>query len=201
MKTFEREYFVQSNTGNYKDYRERKFSKLAEDIINILNLKVTDKILDFGCATGGLLFELKKRGFTKIKGTDLSYWAVEYGRKKYGFVNEELQYHNVNLLTIPFDVLFFLDVLEHVPTVDEIIKFLTISNANKVVIRVPISKREGEPYVFDVSNNDVTHVQCHTKTWWIELVETCGYELDTFLQGEAIYDSDGVFAGVFRKCV
>ena len=48
MKTFEREYFVQSNTGNYKDYRERKFSKLAEDLINILNLKVTDKILDFG---------------------------------------------------------------------------------------------------------------------------------------------------------
>lgn len=197
---FEREYFVYSSIGNYRDYRERKFSDLAEDLINILDLKVTDQVLDFGCATGGLLFEFKKRGFTKVKGTDLSYWAVDYGRQTFGLDSEELQYHNVNLLSAPSDVLFFLDVLEHVPTVDEIIKFLTIANANRVVVRVPISRKEGELYVFDVSNNDVTHVQCHTKGWWIDLVENCGYELDALIQGKAIYDSEGVMAGVFSKC-
>ena len=198
MKKFEREYFIHSSTGNYRDYRERKFSSLSED--NILDLKVTDTILDFGCATGGLLFEFKTRGFTKVRGTDLSYWAVDYGRQTFGLANEELQYHNVNLLTIPSDVLFFLDVLEHVPTVDEIIKFLTIANTTRVVIRVPISRKEGELYVFDVSNNDVTHIQCHKKSWWIELVEHCGYKLDALLQGKVIYDSEGVFAGVFNKC-
>jgi len=200
MVIFERTYFVHSNISNYKDYRKRKFFQLADDLVKILDLKQTDNILDFGCATGGLMYELKKRGFSKIKGTDLSYWAIEYGRNNFGFNEEELQYHNVNLLMFPVDVLLFLDVLEHVPTVDEINKLLKISNAPKVVIRVPISNKEGEPYVLDVSNNDVTHFQCHTKSWWIKLFEDCGYVLDILLHGDAIYDSDGVFAGVFNKC-
>jgi SAM-dependent methyltransferase len=38
-------------------------------------------ILDAGCGTGGLIQHLKKEGFTKIRGFDLSPDAIEYARK------------------------------------------------------------------------------------------------------------------------
>ena len=110
-----------------------------------------------------------------------------------------MDFCNLNLLTERFDIVFFLDVLEHVPAEEEILKLLSRSRALRVVARVPVCAKEGEPYVLDVSKNDVTHIQCHTKSWWINLFQECGYEFWNSLHGKAIYDSEGVFVGVFRK--
>ena len=199
MTTFEERYFIQSETSNYKDYRRRKWAKLADDLISLLNLEKNTQILDFGCATGGLIKELRNRGIKNVKGTDISYWAIEYGKQTLG-LKEELEFCNLNLLTKDFDIILFLDVLEHIPTIGELRKLLCLTNADRIIVRVPISAIEGENYVFLVSRNDTTHLQCHTKEWWINLFNECGYKLETFLNGEAIYDSEGVFAGVFTKC-
>jgi hypothetical protein len=93
-----------------------------------------------------------------------------------------------------------LDVLEHIPSITEINKYLKIANVKNVVVRIPVSEKEGEPYVLLVSRNDSTHVQCHTKQWWIDLFKKHNFELIKKLNTKSIYDSEGVFAGVFKKC-
>lgn len=196
---FEKGYFVQSELSNYEDYRKKKFDKLADDLIRLLKLKPDTKILDFGCATGGLLKSFKERGFENLKGTDISYWAIQYGKLNYG-LEEELEYHNVNLLTCDFDIIFFLDVLEHVPSVGEIKQYLDlIRGGTRVIIRVPISAIEGEPYVLEVSRNDSTHVQCHSAEWWENLLSECGFISGVSFVGRAIYESEGVFARCYVK--
>lgn len=196
---FEKGYFVQSDTSNYEDYRGKKFDKLADDLIQLLFLTEDTTILDFGCATGGLLKSFKERGFQTLAGTDISYWAIEYGKKTLG-LEEELDYYNVNLLTCDYDVILFLDVLEHVPSVGEIKKYLNLVKAGtRIVVRVPVSEVEGEPYVLQVSSNDSTHVQCHSKEWWINLLAECGFISGSSFIGRAIYESKGVFARCYKK--
>jgi demethylmenaquinone methyltransferase/2-methoxy-6-polyprenyl-1,4-benzoquinol methylase len=196
---FEEDYFINSPISNYEDYRKRKFNVLAIDLIEVLGLRKDMKILDFGCATGGLLYEFKRYGFINLKGTDISYWSIDYGKETYQ-LDYVLEYFNVNLLTQDHDYLLLLDVLEHIPSITEINKYLKIANVKNVVVRIPVSEKEGEPYVLLVSRNDSTHVQCHTKQWWIDLFKKHNFELIKKLNTKSIYDSEGVFAGVFKKC-
>jgi len=199
--SFEKDYFIQSEKSNYEDYRDKKFDTLANDLLRIIVLDSDAKILDFGCATGGLLSSLKQRGYTRLKGTDISYWAVSYGKKYLG-LEQELEYHNVDLLTRDFDLILFLDVLEHVPSVSEIIQFLKlVRKGTRIIVRVPISVKEGEPYMYEVSRNDATHVQCHDAKWWDELIGQCGYMEEIKIVGKAIYESEGVFARCYRRII
>ena len=195
---FEKKYFVQSDTSNYEDYRKKKFDKLAEELISLVPLNVEDVLPDFGCATGGLLSEIKKKSFDKLKGTDISNWSIEYGRNTYGLYNE-LDYHNMNLLTKPFDVVLFLDVLEHIPTSQELVMIFKLLLTDKIVVRLPVSVKEGEPYFLEVSRNDTTHVQCHTKEWWEQIFYVNGFFPVKTLRGKTIYDSEGVLARIYEK--
>ena len=198
---FERSYFVNSPLSNYEDYRTRKFSMLAQELIQALNLTPESRVLDFGCATGGLLHELKRFGITQIKGTDISYWAISYGKKKYD-LKKELEHQNIKLLTHCYDVILFLDVLEHCP-LEHIRIYLQLIQmyspiGTDVVVRVPLAECEGGNYVLEVSRNDVTHIQCQTRSWWIGLFH-CFNLFNRFnFYNRSIYDSEGVLAGVFR---
>lgn len=197
--SFEKGYFVHSETSNYEDYRRKKFDKLADDLIRILELDENTTILDFGCATGGLLKSFRERGFENLRGTDISYWAIDYGKSTLG-LEEELEYYNVNLLTCCYDVILFLDVLEHVPSVGEIKKYLSlVRDGTRIVVRVPVSEVEGKDFVLEVSRNDATHVQCHSKGWWTDLLAECGFTSGIGFIGRAIYESEGVFARCYRK--
>jgi len=199
LMAFERDYFIGSKDSNYEDYRSRKFDALVEDLIESLCLDRSARILDFGCATGALVASLKTRGFDNLKGTDISYWAIEYGRNTYDLA-DELEYYNKSLLTGEFDIILMLDVLEHVPSLSDIRRYLSlVRRGTKLVVRVPVSVREGDPYYLEVSRNDVTHVQCHTSDWWHSLLEEEGYSPAKTLSGPAIYESDGVFARVYVK--
>ena len=74
-----------------------------------------------------------------------------------------------------------------------------MSNAKKIVVRIPVSKIEGENFVLMISRNDITHVQCHTKEWWINLFKQHNFILIKKFNTLTIHDSEGVFAGVFEK--
>ncbi|MHA2378825.1 MAG: class I SAM-dependent methyltransferase [Candidatus Thorarchaeota archaeon] len=197
--TFEEEYYVQTESTGQRNLWMKKFGALAEDLICSVPLSNDMRILEFGCAAGGLLSALKRSGLVHLKGTDISYWAVKYAHDVYG-LEEEVEYCNLNLLTGDLDVVLMLDVLEHVPTEKEICRLLSlVRRGTKLVVRVPVSVREGDPYYLEVSRNDVTHVQCHTSDWWHSLLEEEGYSPVKTLSGPAIYESDGVFARVYVK--
>ena len=71
------------------------------------------RIVDFGCATGGLLRRLKSLGYTELLGMDKSPASAEIGRRLHG-----IRIVNSNLVEIandelPFDLLIQVGVLEH----------------------------------------------------------------------------------------
>lgn len=198
---FESDYFINSQTSNYADYRKIKYSKLCDALIQNCKIDRNDKIIDFGCGTGALLSEFRKRGFRKIKGTDISYWAIEWGQQNLGLM-KELEHYNRNMLAEPKDFVIMLDVLEHIPSVAEIHLILRLTRRKlrkHLIIRIPVSAEEGEDYYWKVSRNDRTHVQCHCKAWWIRLFKTCGYKLTKeFHTKGVIWSSKGVFTGAFK---
>ena len=193
---FEERYFKDTGNAisNYADYTARRYTQLCSDLIT-LGIEPQHRIIDFGCATGALLYEFKSRGYTNIIGTDVSYWAVNYGRQHYGLTTQELQYLNYSLLETGADWLLCLDVVEHIGN-EELQHILGIIRCSHMVLRVPVSAEEGQPYVLPVSRNDKTHVQCHTKVWWHRTLAPYADRL-CFIHKEAIHDSEGVLAAVF----
>lgn len=198
---FETGYFCHSKISNYEDYRGKKFGSQSEELMTTLDMGYTDVVVDFGCATGGLLYEFKRKGFTTLRGTDISYWAIDFGKKAFQ-LDMELDYYNINVLDEEKDWLFLLDVLEHIHTVEleRIMEIIKNSKVHKgIIMRVPVSAREGGDFVLDVSKNDKTHIQIHSKTWWIKLFKKHGLKLKEELDTDTIYSSDGVLAGWFVK--
>ena len=112
-------------------------------------------------------------------------------------------YFNANLLCQDFDVIFFHDVLEHVPTVEEIKRLLGLIKVGvRIIIRLPVAMMEGDNYYFAVSRNDTTHIHCHAHYWWENLFHECGLVLDTVFPGtgrEGIWESLGVLARAYTK--
>lgn len=190
---FNKDYFVNSDISNYTDYRKKKFEGLADDLYPYLKWKT---VLDYGAATGGLVYELSNR-LIYCEGTDISLWAIEYGKKYYN-LGQRLHYYNHDLLLMHFDVVLFLDVLEHIPS-EELKVILTNLNALELIIRIPVSANEGEDFVLDVSKNDKTHIQVHSKKWWLDLFSNAGYNKFIPLIEKNIYDSEGVLAGIFTN--
>lgn len=198
---FEEGYFKDSTTSNYRDYTQKKYGSLCDDLI-ALGIRPEHRIVDFGCATGILLHEFSARGYGRLTGTDISWWAIQEGRRRYGFGWEILQHLNYSLLESGADWVLALDVFEHIGQ-EELSHILGIIKCGHVIVRVPVSAREGEPYVLPVSRNDKTHIQCHTKMWWIDImkwhgIHYLGDKCGGRIMGRAIYDSDGVMAGVFK---
>lgn len=192
---FEKDYFVRSKVSNYKDYRAKKFEGLAKDLIDFL----APKVIDFGCATGGLIYVLKKCG-VNCEGTDISHWAIDFGKEFYG-LEKELKYYTRDILTTArgYTVLF-LDTLEHVPVyeIEWLLSILRKVKPKNVIVRIPVSEQEGEDFVLEVSRNDKTHINVHSKRWWKKLFKKHGFKWITGLRGQTIYDSEGVMSGIFE---
>jgi len=192
---FEEPYFKDSLISNYRDYTQKKYNKLCEELISV-GIHPEHTIVDFGCATGALIYEFLQKGYGNVCGTDVSFWAINYGRSTFGLTENQLQYLNYSLLESGADWLICLDVLEHMGD-SELQKVLGIIQCDKLIIRVPVSATEGGPYVLDVSRNDKTHIQCHTKPWWLDLLSPYA-ALEALLRGRDIHDSPGVLAAILK---
>ena len=193
MDIFDKDYYVDSKISNYVDYREKKFMDLARDLLPFL---IGKSVLDYGAATGGLMLELQNRHIY-CEGTDISVWAVNYGKKHYN-LGHLLHYYDPSLLMNNFDIVLFLDVLEHVPQ-DELGLIFNSVISDILIIRIPVSAKEGEDFVLDVSKNDKTHIQIHSKQWWLDFFSVYGYNIFTPLDKVSIYDSEGVLAGILQR--
>jgi SAM-dependent methyltransferase len=191
-------------SGNYTRYLCRKFRQQAEDLKKVLELTVQSTILDFGCATGGLLRAFADLGIGTagaLVGTDSDAWAIEYGRHiSWEIPQIKLYHYNRNLLEEPFNVFIMLDVLEHLPTVelDTVLRLLEKHKYRKIAVRIPVSLLEGEDFLLEVSRNDKTHIQCHNKITWRELFRSHGLLIKKFLHEKSIYNSEGVLACVLE---
>lgn len=190
-------------TRNYQNYLTRKFTALAEDIVFSISPPLehcSSVFLDFGCGYGGLLNAFDELGWYGGWGTDISQWAIEEGHRRFPKLQERLQFYNRDLLRRHNNVILMLDVLEHMPEyeIESVLKLARKGCVNFLVARIPVCASEGEPFILPVSNNDPTHITCHTKVWWQKRFMEHDFTPHSYFSGNAIYDSPGVLACLYK---
>lgn len=192
-QNFNEEYY---KSINYTDYLQRsvKYEKMSEEIdwffrqkINVINQD--SYILDYGCAVGFLIEALNKLSYKHIYGFEISDYAKEICKQKNLSIIE-----NVN--ETKYDLVFFLDVLEHMNQSD-IDNLFAKNKFGSLIVRIPCAAEENKNiFYLDVSRKDKTHINCKTKNEWIETFKNYGYKKIITLNLNTIYDSKGVFCAL-----
>jgi ubiquinone/menaquinone biosynthesis C-methylase UbiE len=152
------EYFEEEQIGvdyldpevadNYDEQHAqfRDFKKEAQDVIDQLNIKSEDTVLDFGCGTGGIALKLAGH-CRRVIGVDISQSMLDVLKKKcqkYGIDNIEthcagfLSYQHVGG---PVDKIVSKVALHHLPDFWKSVALLNMAR---------ILKKGGKLYLFDV---------------------------------------------------
>ena len=87
------------------DHRLSFISEFGKDVVTLLNPQKGESILDLGCGTGDLAYEISTRGANVI-GMDLSKEMIEQAREKYPHL--QFQIGNAEAFTVDhrFDAVF-----------------------------------------------------------------------------------------------
>ena len=99
--------------GAESPYDFKRFELIADQIEAHVPDK-TARILDIGCATGGLLAVLQRRGYTNVWGSDPSVTCAAAARRLYGIEVKTATLAQHATWTERFDAVLLVGVLEHV---------------------------------------------------------------------------------------
>jgi SAM-dependent methyltransferase len=107
--------------GAESPYDFKRFETIADQVIPFLPSREV-RILDVGCATGGLLSVLKQRGFGNVLGVDPSPACVQAARRLHG-----VEVRTANLAQLAgwqerFDLILLVGVLEHLRDVQPAVR-------------------------------------------------------------------------------
>lgn len=128
---FDRKYFLSEGGGKQRlekavrsgDFSDILHAHVYKRAIELAHPKPTDRILDVGCGRGELAFMFAHRGF-QVTGVDYSADSIKlceelkgilptHVQKKLIFKQGNILNGNLDLETEGFDLIFFLDVIEH----------------------------------------------------------------------------------------
>jgi predicted TPR repeat methyltransferase len=138
--------------GQVSDVDAARFAEVVD--LASPHVKVTDRIVDVGCATGALLAEFKKRGFTNLKGYDPSRTCCEAAKRLYGIDVAESTINGLGSHPESADLVIMTGVLEHLADVDTSIVLLKgmLASGGMLYFEVPDASRYDEwfsaPYQF-----------------------------------------------------
>lgn len=135
------------------------------------------RIADLGCGHGSLIFCLRSLGYRNVEGVDLSPEQVDLARRlgisgiRRGGLDEFLRSG-----TGAYDVLFLMDVLEHLQK-QEVIDMLELACGalkvgGRIVLHVP--NAEGL-FGMRVRYGDFTHEVCFTPQSIRQVLRACGF--------------------------
>jgi len=141
-------------------YRDGKVSEVdAARFAEVVDLasphvKSGDRIVDVGCATGALLAEFKRRGFTNLQGYDPSKSCCEAAKRLYGIDVAESTINGLTSHSEGADLVIMTGVLEHLADVDTSLHLLKgmLASGGMLYLEVPDASRYDEwfsaPYQF-----------------------------------------------------
>ena len=120
-------------------------NKRVLKIIEYLNLKDNDKIIEIGCGAGNIMQKIKKG--REIWGVDLSNFMLEMSKKKkyyspVKFIKGDVENLPEEVINYKFDKIYCSEVLEHVENPDKVLKEIKKISKNNgiIVISVPNEK-------------------------------------------------------------
>jgi len=150
---------------------------MAMTMIDLLEIKRGDSILDFGTAKGFLVkaFRMLHR---KAWGVDISRYAIEnvdLSVKDYCFLVEEDKMFDA--FDMMFDFCIAKDVFEHIEK-DKLINILKSIPARILFAIIPLG--ENGKYRIPAYELDITHVIREDEDWWLSLFGECGWNFKNF---------------------
>jgi len=172
---YDKDYYergVQSGKSCYVDYRwiPELTIPMAMAMIDFLDIKKDETILDFGCAKGYLVkaFRLLHR---KAWGCDCSKYAIDN-------VDTSVQdYCSDKYDDVEVDICISKDVFEHIHP-DDLSIILSKLKADSLFVVVPLG--DHGKYVVPAYHMDKTHVVCENEYWWEDLFRRNGWKLADF---------------------
>lgn len=182
MNPYDFDYFergISTGKSGYENYRwiPELTIPMAMSIIDYLDIKRFQRVLDFGCAKGYLVKALRMLG-RDAWGLDVSHYAinqVDVETKTFcGVCTEDLIVASNPLMPCSFEYGIAKDVFEHIEE----------GNLGKVLVNIPcttlfvvVPLGNGEKYNVPAYQMDVTHITCQPLDWWKSLFEEYGWEV------------------------
>lgn len=114
-------YTYEHTDGNESLWDFKRFEATVEQVMPHLKSQNV-RILDIGCATGGLLAVFKKRGFPNVIGTDPSPACVEAAGRLHGVKVRAATFAQLSDLKERFDLILMVGVLEHLREVKDAVR-------------------------------------------------------------------------------
>lgn len=184
---FDKDYFengIATKKSCYENYRwiPELTYPMSFSFINYLNLKLSDKILEYGCAHGYFVKALSDFGFD-IHGVDISNYAIDNCpstiKSRLQIIDSNNYIEIIKSISNKFDYVISKDVFEHIPlpALSDIIKQLSIVT-KKIFFIVPLG--DDGKYRIDSYHDDPSHVIAENEEWWINLFNNNGYKLINF---------------------
>jgi SAM-dependent methyltransferase len=144
-------YEYEEKGGLESEFDFSRFEEISRTITSFLSDKRA-RILEIGCATGGLLSLLKKAGFENILGIDPSPACSRTAERLYGIRVLTNSLSHVEIPEGSIDFIVMVGVLEHVRDLENTLRKLwrTLSSDGHIYILVPDASRykEGEDAPF-----------------------------------------------------
>jgi len=131
-------YEHEDRSGLPSEFETRQFPELAQFIQRHIS-SLDARILEIGCANGGLLNALKQSGYKNILGVDPSPICAQNAKQLYQIEVLTSALSDVKVETNPFDFIILVAVLEHIKDLDgALIKLANLlSPTGRIYIEVP----------------------------------------------------------------
>lgn len=111
---FKEDYSFGIVEGDYLASEAVRIEEYRRILSKIASLTDGRKLLEVGCAAGGFLKEARSQGW-EVTGVDISEWAVKTAKERFELDVRLGSLEEMNFPDASFDVIFFGDLLEHLP--------------------------------------------------------------------------------------
>jgi len=144
------------------------------------------RILDAGCGQGHLLAALYRIGYKKLHGVDVSHQMLEAAQSllpnDVQLVQADIRQFLASVEPESFDVIFFHDVLEHLPREDSLpvlqMFHRVLRRGGVLSVRVP---NMGSLIGSYIGNIDCTYVTHFTEYSLLQILETAGFDVSKMM--------------------
>lgn len=185
---YDSDYFLrgkQTGKSLYEDYRwlPQLTVPMCQAVVNYLGIRRDQTILDFGCARGYMVKALRILGYDAY-GQDVSKWAINN-------CDEDTRHflRHQDAVTHDFDWIIAKDTLEHVPELEPVVANLRSFARVGIFVVVPLASEDGQRYVLDDYEQDVTHIHRLTLASWVRLFLHRGWDVKATYRVPGIKDN------------